>query len=263
MCLILVGIDPRPGSRLLVLANRDENHARASAAAAPWAEDARVLGGRDLVAGGTWLAVRNDGRFAAITNVRCGPPKPAPRSRGKLVRDFVLGDMAAGDYLAALYTDTEQYSPFNLIVGDGESVVALDGVSRQRKVLGAGLHSISNGALADQWPKMQRIQQHAEVALARGVDRAALLALLRDPQVAADIDLPDTGFDLERERLLSSIFIQGESYGTRASTLVEVSSGGEVEVIERRFGPGASDLGQDAWRVADAQTPWLHRTNEG
>ena len=49
MCLILVGVAARPGSRVRLLANREEQHARASAAAAPWDEDVRVQLGRPLI----------------------------------------------------------------------------------------------------------------------------------------------------------------------------------------------------------------------
>ncbi len=84
MCLLLIAVDATPEFPLLVLGNRDEFHARASASAQPWVEDERVVGGRDLVAGGTWLALHSDGRFAAVTNLRTGVPATAPRSRGWL-----------------------------------------------------------------------------------------------------------------------------------------------------------------------------------
>ena len=70
---------PSRDKPLLLLGNRDEFRARASAAAAPWSEDARIVGGRDLVAGGSWLALRADGRHAAVTNVRTGLPATAPQ----------------------------------------------------------------------------------------------------------------------------------------------------------------------------------------
>ena len=77
MCLVLIAIGVVPRTPLLLLGNRDEFHGRASAAAQPWNEDARIAGGRDLVAGGTWLAARSDGRFATVTNVRSGVPATA------------------------------------------------------------------------------------------------------------------------------------------------------------------------------------------
>ncbi|MCB1569126.1 MAG: NRDE family protein [Xanthomonadales bacterium] len=256
MCLILVGVQARAGSRVLLLANRDEFHARAAARAAPWHEDARVLGGRDLVAGGSWLAVRHDGRFAAVTNVRCGQPRTAPRSRGELVRDFVEGEMRAADYLDAVRDRFDQYSPFNLIVGDAEQVLALDGVSRTIEPLSAGLHAISNGALDDHWPKMQTLRQHAAQCLRQSPDPSALLDLLRDTTTAPDAQLPDTGFGLERERLLSPIFIVGEHYGTRASTLLEIGEDGRVDLIERSFGPHGVHTATSAWRHAADDSAW-------
>ena len=252
MCLILVGIDARPGSRVLLLANRDEFHARASAAAAPWSEDARVLGGRDLVAGGSWLAVRGGGRFAAVTNLRNGVSAAAPRSRGDLVRDYALGEMPARAYLEGLMPRLAQFAPFNLIAGDAGAVFALDGVTRSVRQLAAGLHVIGNGPLDAQWPKARRLRLRAETALRADAGDTGLLALLRDPTQAPDDELPDTGLGLERERLLSSIFITGEQYGTRASTVLDIGSDGAARFHECGFGPGATALHESAWHGASA-----------
>lgn len=257
MCLILVGINARPGSRVLLLANRDEFRARASAAVAPWAEDAEVLGGRDLVAGGSWLAVRGSGRFAAVTNVRNGPPRPAPRSRGDLVRDYVLGDTNAEAWLAALQPEVEQFAPFNLILGDGGRVLAFDGSTRQVHVLEPGLHAISNGPLDQPWPKMRRVRILAQAALAaQAASNACLLDVLHDRRAAPDAQLPDTGFGLERERALSPIFIAETDYGTRASTLLELKDTGVIELVEQRFGTAGHPIGQDHWRHASRVQGW-------
>jgi len=76
---------------------------------------------------------------------------------------------------------------------------------------------------------------------------------LRDHEIAPDDELPDTGFGLERERMLSPIFIRGDGYGTRASTLLEIGPDGQVDLLEARFGPNAAPSGRDHWRhVADA-----------
>ncbi|MFA5591195.1 MAG: NRDE family protein [Lysobacteraceae bacterium] len=256
MCLILVGVDARPGSRVMLLANRDEQHARASAAAAPWEEDVRVLGGRDLVAGGSWLAVRGDGRFAAVTNLRDlhnGPPPSAPRSRGELVRDFVCGEQSAERWLDALLTRIDLYAPFNLIVGDAEGVRVLDGSTGEHHRLAPGLHAISNGPIHEDWPKMQRIRALANDALGQGADPSTLLVLLGDEQQAQDDRLPNTGLERERERLLSSIFIRGTGYGTRASTWLDIGKDGSIDLHEASFGPDGVRGGVVRWRhVPDA-----------
>ena len=248
MCLILVGLNARPGSRVLLLANRDEFHARASAAAAPWSEDVRVMGGRDLVAGGSWLATRSDGRLAAVTNLRRGIPGSAPRSRGDLVRDFVLGDMSARAYLEGLLPQLAQFAPFNLIAGDANAVFALDGSTHSVRELGSGLHAIGNGPLDAAWPKARRLLRAARELLRSGAGDAELLALLRDTAQAPDGELPDTGVGLERERLLSPIFITGEVYGTRASTLLDIRDDHDASLIEIGFGPDAVSRGCAQWR---------------
>lgn len=248
MCLILLGIHARPGSRVLLLANRDEFHARASAAAAPWDEDARVLGGRDLVAGGSWLAARSDGRFAAVTNLRNGAPTSAPRSRGDLVRDYVLGDMPPRAYLDGLLPLLGQFGPFNLVVGDADAVFALDGSMRGVRQLETGLHVIGNGPLDAEWPKARRLRIRTEAALRSDAGDTELLALLRDTSQAPDDELPDTGVGLERERLLSSIFIKGDAYGTRAGTLLDIRDDGQAGLIEISFGPDAASSASAQWR---------------
>ena len=68
MCLILLAWQTHPEFPLVVAANRDEFYARPSAGAGRWPADPRILGGRDLEAGGTWLGLREDGRFAGMTD---------------------------------------------------------------------------------------------------------------------------------------------------------------------------------------------------
>src|ERR1700684_4302597 len=85
MCLILIAWRVHLEYPFLLAANRDEYHARAAAPAAWWTEP-RILAGRDLTAGGTWLGVARDGRFAALTHYRDPAilQRDAP-SRGELV----------------------------------------------------------------------------------------------------------------------------------------------------------------------------------
>src|SRR3546814_13729680 len=83
MCLIALAWRVHPRFPLALIANRDEAHARPTAAAGfdPGAPD--VYGGRDLVQGGSWLQVSKRGRLAAVTNVRAGiADGAAQRSRG-------------------------------------------------------------------------------------------------------------------------------------------------------------------------------------
>ncbi len=258
MCLLLVAIGARPAWPLLLLGNRDEFHARPSVAAAPWPEAGHILGGRDEVAGGSWLALATDGRFAAVTNVRRGVPERGRHSRGVLVADFVQASTAPEAWLASLARRADDYAPFNLLVGDRRSVWSFEGPTRQAQRLAAGLHVLSNGPLDAPWPKMRRLRGGVEASLAdHDVDAQRLLALLADESRPADAELPDTGIGLERERFLASVFIRGEAYGTRASTFVALAADGGVQFRERRFGPQGAPLGEDAWQLAGGR--WRRR----
>jgi uncharacterized protein with NRDE domain len=246
MCLLLLALDSIPSRPWLLLANRDESHARTSAAAAAWPDHPDVLGGRDLVSGGSWLALNRNGRYAAVTNIRTGVPgNSAPRSRGALVSDFVAGAAAVADYTAQVAAHSEQYGPFNLVVGDAAGAGFVSSIDRAPRLLEPGVHAFSNGSLQDEWPKMRHLRAAFSALIARGSPGdAALLDLLRDTRQPSDTELPDTGVGLRLERTLAPVFIVGDAYGTRASTLAYVDGTGALTLIERRFGPGGQFSGE-------------------
>ncbi len=250
MCLLLIAIDTAPGCPLLLLGNRDEFHGRASAPARRWSEDGRIVGGRDLVAGGSWLALREDGCFAAVTNLRTGIPATAPRSRGWLVRDFLLGEQPATKFLERVQGDSAEYGPFNLVVGDAAGVLALGSGDGHIQSLAAGIHVVSNGAIGVRWPKTERLRARFVAALETqpgAVDEVALLDLLGDEAQPADAALPDTGVGLELERRLAPVFIRGHRYGTRAGSLVARRTDRSLILRERSFGPDAVAQGEVCW----------------
>ncbi|MCB1676400.1 MAG: NRDE family protein, partial [Halioglobus sp.] len=118
MCLLLVAHQYDRRYPLVVAANRDEFHARATAAAHFWPEQPNLLAGRDLAQGGTWMGITRRGHFAAITNYRDpAQTAPAPRSRGELPLDYLSGEPEPGAYLRQVARRAAQYAGFNLLVG--------------------------------------------------------------------------------------------------------------------------------------------------
>ena len=87
---------------MVFAANRDEHHARPTAAANWWVESPHILGGRDLLAGGTWLAVDQLGRLAAVTNVPSHRGATYTKSRGHLVTDYLAGEVPAQEFISSL-----------------------------------------------------------------------------------------------------------------------------------------------------------------
>lgn len=120
MCLIAVAWQAHPRWRLVLAGNRDEFHARPTLPLAPWQDDTRIVGGRDLEHGGSWLALRG-ARLAAVTNVRRLPP-PDGVSRGALIADFLRDDTSLDAALAALEPQATRYRAFNLLLHDGEQL---------------------------------------------------------------------------------------------------------------------------------------------
>ncbi len=264
MCLIAFAWRSHPRYRLVLIANRDELHARPAAAADFDPEATHIYGGRDLVEGGSWLQVSTQGRLAAVTNVRTGLARARmPRSRGWLVRDFVRGETGAIEFAGALRTTAGEHGPFNLLLWDGTALAFATNRPRPDSVtISPGMHAMSNGALDAPWPKSGHATRAltAWLASAQGssasIDQAALLPLsdaLADTTVAPDSLLPDTGVGVELERTLSPPFVSGERYGTRCSSVVLVGQDHQV-FAERRFGPNAVPAGH-SFMVLPYQRP--------
>lgn len=235
MCLI--GLQWRShGYALRIAANRDEFHARPTAAADWWPASAsgtsRIFGGRDLQAGGGWLACTPGGRIAAVTNVRAAPATAQLRSRGTLVSNFLTGDDDPDRFLERLSQQAHEYSGFNLLVSDGTTCgYASNTPQWHSRLLEPGVHVVSNADLDTPWPKTERLR----VVLEADADDEGLFQALADEKPAHDAELPDTGVGSEMERFLSPPFIRGTQYGTRASTVVSLRDDGMISFEERRF----------------------------
>jgi len=239
MCLAIVALDAHPAFALVIAANRDEFHARAAAPAA-WGDAPpfhRILAGRDLQAGGTWLGITRDGRWALVTNVREGGRQdPAARSRGELVPEVLNADAAGADPLHAVAIAGPRYNGFNLLAGDAANAHWISNRGSGAARLARGLHGLSNALLDTPWPKLERTSAQVRAWIARaetGTD--ALFSALADRTRAADAALPATGVPLDWERLLSSPFIVSDRYGTRCSTIVTIDRAGLARFHERSF----------------------------
>ena len=250
MCLILIAHRPAEPIPLLVLANRDEFYTRPTAAAGPWEECPELIAGRDLASGGSWFGARG-ARWASVTNIREGVRlNHSHRSRGWLVRDYLLGDALPQDYMAAIAGQASEYAGFNLLLGDGDTLWYGNNRGLEAQPLGPGVYGLSNHLLDTPWPKVLRTKQ----ALAELLGQPRFLqeqafAIMADTRPAPDSALPDTGIPLDWERALSAPFIVKNNYGTRCTTFYQRSSAGRYHLTERRFkgSPQTWDQGTFTW----------------
>ena len=240
MCLIVVGWRVHPDFPLIVAANRDEFYARPTEFADFWPESPEIIGGRDLDAGGTWLGITRNGRFAAVTNVREPGADKGIRSRGKLTLEFLASRQSAADYAHQLAMG--DYSGFNLLLGDSQSLWYCSNRNALPQELGPGTYGLSNHLLDSPWPKLITARLGFAQALGKLPERMALFDVLADDEIVPDSELPSTGVPLEWERRLSAIFVRSADYGTRASTVLTLARNGQIVFEERSFGPHGQAL---------------------
>jgi uncharacterized protein with NRDE domain len=261
VCLVILALGQHPQYPLILAANRDEFHARPSAALHAWPDRPGILGGRDLEKGGSWLAAAQRGALAVVTNVR----DPARRvtggpSRGDLVSDFLGDDTAlAAGYVADRCAPGLGYDGFNLIAVDRSG--AWYGSNRGAvHRLGAGVHGLSNHLLDTDWPKVRRLRAAMQRVLEAGEPSPAdaLMVALSDRVDVPDEALPATGVPLEWERRLAPPFIVSPDYGTRCSSVALIDRDGVLTLTEHSFDPegNLTDVRRMSVQLERPPGPW-------
>ena len=153
MCLLAFNWNNHPEYKLILVANRDEFFERPSGPLQEW--ESGFYGGRDLRAGGTWLGMHPNGRFAAITNFRnLKTKKEFSKSRGDLVKNYLEGAQEPLAYLQEIEMEKSEYEGFNLLVGNQESLYYLSNKKEGIKELVKGIFGLSNAVLETPWPKL-------------------------------------------------------------------------------------------------------------
>ena len=232
MCLLIFVWKIHEEYALTIAANRDERYERPALAFTVLRERGpRIVGGRDLSAGGTWLAANEYGVIAGLTNT----PSPdgrdvSKRSRGELPL-MLTGFRKAADGVEEFIGRVRpgQYNPAWLLVGDRDDLfyieLSTDGVPQVRE-LQPGLHVLENAPLDDESSKARFVERMLEGTI---VDDALLWNTL--PKVlSSHVEVAPTAGELKGSRGLSrkpetrSSCVHSEGYGTRSATLIRVAT---------------------------------------
>ena len=226
MCVVALACQVHADWPLILIGNRDEFHARPAAPLHEWDDGSGVVAGRDLQAGGTWMGVhRPSGRVVVVTNVRGAMPDPAKESRGALVTDMLRG---SGRFADPAANDLPRFNALNLFaIGDGAARLLTNRPVPLIVPLAPGVHALANEPIDSPCPRAERLRMALEATLAAGADSEKLLDTLQAEDAPA-------------------LFLRGDTYGTRASTLVAISPGGAVKMIERRYEAGGRPAGTTA-----------------
>ena len=252
MCLLVFALHTHPRLPLIVAGNRDEFHERPTQAARWWADNRDVVGGRDLQAGGTWLAVHRNGRFAAVTNYREAHREGAGLlSRGRLVTGFLDTEAGTLEYLDSI--DREAYAGFNLLVADHRSAAYLSNRGAGMRELPPGIYGLSNATLDEPWTKVTRSKSKlAQLIGEDNVNQTSLLQMLADRQKASADEVQTNGLSFAMAHALTAPFIVHPEYGTRCSTVVTIDDTGSVRFVERSFDADGRTSGEASFAFESA-----------
>lgn len=246
MCTIAFLVEVLVGVPLVVAANRDELYARPTRP--PERLGPSLVGGVDVLSGGTWLAVHRSGRFAAVTNQRAlATPPPGLRSRGLAVKELAASDDPSA-YIADL--DPTHYASMNLAWGDARGVSIAYG--RQEGALDVvtlppGIHVLCNDTLgAPGFPRGDRLRAAIEAALAEGLAWPALVprlqSALADHTRVPLADVPPSHLPVELARELTATCIHSDHYGTRSSTILALGKGRVIDYLHTDGSPCTHQL---------------------
>lgn len=248
MCLVVLAWQQHPEFPLIVAGNRDEFHNRPTKEVHWWPDKPDIVGGRDLQAAGTWLALHRNGRFATVTNYRDAElPAAKFRSRGHLVTGFLESSDGALDYLNSI--EGAAYAGFNLLVCDGETLAWLSNRSDSARILPSGVYGLSNALLDSPWHKVVRGKAALERLIGQDrINETELLRLLDDRTKAPVSEVQTDRLPFATAHSISAPFIVLPDYGTRSSSVAVRSIDGSWKFHERRFDQNGESIGDTTIR---------------
>lgn len=236
MCILFVAVNQHKDYPLIIAANRDEFFNRGTSQSHIWESEHGIVAGKDLQAGGTWMGINKQGYIASLTNIRA-PQKLSldAVTRGELVSHYL--QRPENDYHKTLQRTQANYNGYNLLFGKWNTLAVYNNHLDQIQHLTDGYYGLSNANLNSPWPKINKgvskLQEYCRDG--HDINPDILFNLLLDKSLAADEDLPKTGVPIDWERRLSSIFILGDEYGTRSSTVLKVDKQQNVTWFERTY----------------------------
>ncbi len=244
MCLTVFAYKVHPDYPLIFASNRDEFYDRPASPATFWYDHPSLLAGRDLKAGGTWLGITRDYRFAAITNYRdmSAIKKNAP-SRGDIITNYISSNLATPEFLSLLKKSADSYNGFNLIAGDVNDLWYYTNQKDDPVQIEPGYHTLSNAFLDTPWPKTEKaLSEFKTVINEHGPEENRIFELLQNTERYPDESLPSTGLSAEMERVVSSIFITSKNYGTRCSTVICSNPDADTTFTEITYKKGEVEI---------------------
>jgi len=278
MCVLFFAANPDATEeqyKLILINNRDEFFTRPTKVADFWESDRNIIGGMDMEPGkegGTWLAMRKNGKIAVLLNILQPVSFPAGqlKGRGFLVPGFLQSDEPTMNYLEELHAHCHEYNTFNFVTLD------LNSQSDMKFEIGhytntchseptmhqPGFHGFGNSPPDIPWRKIKEgkslfveiIEKHKNIRTKEPLIKECFDFLNNDTPYYPDHQLIKQGEGRSEDVLtkLSALGVKIPSikYGTRTNTVILVDGLNQVTFIERTM-----------QEPIDANSPeWVTRT---
>ena len=243
MCLVTFMKDVHPDYPLIFITNRDELYDRAAAPIHRWVDYPEVTAGVDLKAYGTWLGYAKNGKFIAVLNhpfEKWAPSLEEPRSRGKLLRDYLTTDISITEFEHILRETRTEYNGYHLIFGTFDDLRYYSNINNVFQNFKTGTHTISN--TTDDLSKHRK--EYSCALLKNYVDKHKndlkldeLVQLMQNKEPSEDLEdfPPELSMDIAKEA--SAIFIKSEEFGTVGTTAILLDKEGRIQVKEVKYSP--------------------------
>ena len=239
MCLIVLSLNPKSDYKLVLTSNRDEFYERPTKSMHWWDSSPRVLAGKDKNFDGTWMALSEKGKFAAVTNVREFTSLSTQKkslenlaSRGDLVKDFVLSNYSASEYLKNI--DCLNYQGFNLILFDGTDGLICSNRGFEKKLNEGEIYAIGNKPIENKSEKILSAEEDFVKILSSEISGKSLFEMMQAP-VNKPLEFSEAFTKENHGREFPYRFIATDIYGTRSTTSIIIDKNNEAEIEETSF----------------------------
>ena len=241
MCLVTFIKDGHPEYPLILLANRDELYDRPAAPIHRWTEYSNVTAGMDLKEYGTWLGFTDEGRIIAVLNhpfQNWEPTLEPARSRGKLLKDFLTKNFTINEFETYLKENRTKYNGFHLLYGTFDNLRYYSNIEDRFHIFEKGLYCLAN---TDDDMSTHRIDRSSEILQqfvnnqSGEINLTQMTRFFMDKEVSSKMEnYPE---EINREMAInnSSIFIEGDEFGTVGTTALLVDKEGTVHVREVKY----------------------------
>ena len=246
MCLIVFSLNPDKKHKFILSANRDEFYERPTEEMHWWDTSPRILAGKDKSFNGAWMGINDEGRFAAVTNVREFTELSLSKykledlnTRGDLVKDFLLSSVSAKDYIKRI--DGLKFQGFNLLLYDGKEACLSSNKGIEITFQEHKVYAIGNKPFNQKSKKIMNVEKDFQQIISETFNSRDLINLMKSPR-SEPLKFSEEYTRENHGREFPDRFIVSDIYGTRSTSSLIMDRSKSIFLEEQSF----SNFGEES-----------------